>query len=91
MGKRREAPGAGQGPSRTTLSAIRDVLRSDADLSSLSREETALLTSQLTSLVARVERVRTLGPAYAGVDVSPDIRELLMRLEAGSNLVTGIH
>lgn len=89
MGKRRDV--AGVGPSGTTLSVVREVLRSDADLSELSREETALLTSQLTSLVARVERVRALGPAYAGVDVSPDLRELLMRLEAGSSLVTGIH
>lgn len=91
MGKRRSAVSADVGPAGITLSAIRDVLQSDADLSSLSKEETALLTSQLTNLVARVERVRALGPAYAGVDVSPDIRELLVRLEAGSSLVTGIH
>ena len=91
MGKRRTAVGAEVGPAGTALSAIRDVLQSDADLSHLSQEETALLTSQLTNLVARVERVRALDPAYAGVDVSPDIRELLVRLEAGSSLVTGIH
>ena len=76
---------------QSTLSAVRDVLADDVELADLSAEETAMLTSQLTSLVARVERVRSLGPAYAGVDVSPDIRELLTRLEAGSSLVTGVH
>lgn len=91
MGKRMRGCSTVDGESRTALSAIRDVLRSDTDLSTLSAEETAMLTSQLTSLVARVERVRALGPAYAGVDVSPDIRELLVRLEAGSSLVTGVH
>jgi hypothetical protein len=73
------------------LGAIRSVLRSDPDLDQLSPEESAQLTSQLTSLVERVDRIRALGPAYAGVDVSPDIRELLVRLEAGSSLVTGVH
>ena len=75
----------------STLDAVREVLHADDDLGGLSPEETALLTSQLTTLVARVERVRALGPDYAGIDVSSDVQELLMRLEAGSSLATGLH
>lgn len=73
------------------LAAVREALRADRNLDSLSAEETAMLTSQLTTLLARVERVRSLGPGYAGIDLAPDVHELLVRLEAGSNLATGVH
>jgi len=71
--------------------AVRQVLQSDEDLGVLSSEETALLAGQLTMLLARVERVQALGDAYADVDVSHDVQQLLVRLEAGSSLGTGVH
>ena len=50
-----------------------------------------MLVSQLTDLVGRVERVRTLGPAFADIDVSQNVQDLLVRLEVGSSLQTGVH
>ncbi|NIA22146.1 MAG: hypothetical protein GWP05_09340 [Anaerolineaceae bacterium] len=50
-----------------------------------------MLVSQLTDLVGRVERVRALGPAFAEVDVSQNVQDLLVRLEVGSSLQTGVH
>ena len=75
----------------STLAAVRQAIRAEADVPGLSAEETSLLAGQLTDLVARVERVRRLGPAYASIDVSRDVQELLVRLEAGSMLHTGVH
>ena len=80
-----------EGGAESTVAAVRHVLQGDTDLDLLSPEEAALLTSQLTGLVERARRVQALGPGYAGVDVSPGIKELLKRLEAGSSLVTGVH
>ena len=80
-----------EGGAESAVDAVRHVLQGDTDLDVLSPEEAALLTSQLTGLVERAKRVRSLGRAYAGVDVSPSIKELLRRLEAGSSLVTGVH
>lgn len=74
-----------------TLAAVRRAIRAEADVPGLSSEETSLLAGQLTDLVARVERVRQLGPEYARVDVSRDVQELLVRLEVGSMLQTGVH
>lgn len=74
-----------------TLAAVRRAIRAEADVPGLSPEETSLLAGQLTDLVARVERVRQLGPEYARVDVSRDVQELLVRLEVGSMLQTGVH
>lgn len=91
MGKRIDVEGKSRGESVSAVRAVREVIQADGDLDQLSPEETALLTSQLTNLLTRVERVRDLGPAYAGVDVSPDVQELLTRLEAGSSLLTGVH
>jgi len=73
------------------IDAVRRVLQSDRDLSVLSPEETSLLAGQLTMLLARVERVKALGGAYAEVEASRDVHELLARLEAGSSLSTGVH
>ncbi len=75
----------------TTLDAVKEALRSDAVPQDLSSEETAILAGQLTDLVSRMERVRALGPAFAGVSVSEDVRELLARMEMGSSLVSGVH
>jgi hypothetical protein len=71
--------------------AVRQAIRSDVDLAALSPQESAMLAGHLTQLVARVERVRALGPAYAGIEVSRDVQELLVRLEVGSSLETGVH
>ena len=79
------------GRSGSALDAVRRTLQSERDLSSLSQEETAMLAGQLTDLLARVERVRSLGPAFAGIEVSRDVQELLVRLEAGSSLISGVH
>jgi hypothetical protein len=75
----------------SAFDAARRAVRADPDLGILSQAERAALAAQLTTLLARVERVRALGPAYAGVEASEDVRELLMRLEAGSSLATGVH
>ena len=75
----------------TTLDAVKEALRSDAVHQDLSSEETAILAGQLTDLVSRMDRVRALGPAFAGVSVSEDVRELLARMEMGSSLVSGVH
>ncbi len=76
---------------KATLAAVRRAIRAEAELPGLSAEEANMLAGQLTDLVARVERVRNLGPAYAKVDVSRDVQELLVRLEVGSMLHTGVH
>ena len=75
----------------TTLDAVRQAIRSDADVADLSPDETALLAAHLTTLLARVDRVRALGPAYAGVEASCDVQELLTRLEVGSSMSSGVH
>lgn len=75
----------------STIRAVRQVLQSEDELAHLSDEESAMLAGQLTDLVARVERLRTLGPEYAGLSVSDDVRQLLTRLEAGAGLATGVH
>ena len=79
------------GHRESAFDAVRQAVRADPDLGILSQAERAALAVQLTTLLARVERVRALGPAYAGVEASEDVRELLMRLEAGSSLATGVH
>lgn len=91
MGKRARVQGRADGDAGSDFDAVRHVLQSDQDLGILSPQEMVLLTSQLTSILARVERVRSLGPAYAGVGVSPDVQQLLVRLEVGSSLTTGVH
>jgi len=73
------------------LDAVRRVLRNDPLAEDLSCEEAAMLVSQLTDLVGRVDRVRALGPAFADISVSQDIQDLLARLEVGSGLQTGVH
>jgi hypothetical protein len=67
------------------------VLHNDPLAEDLSSEETAMLVSQLTDLVGRVDRVRALGPVFADIGVSQDIQDLLARLEVGSGLQTGVH
>ena len=75
----------------STFDAVRQVVQAETAATGLSTEESALLAGQLTELVARVERVRALGPAFAGLDVSRDVRDILARLEVGSSLETGVH
>ncbi len=77
--------------STSSWDAVRQVIGSQCELPELSSEERAMLVSQLTDLVGRVERVRTLGPAFADVDVSQNVQDLLVRLEVGSSLQTGVH
>ncbi|MBN2584728.1 MAG: hypothetical protein JXL80_16820 [Planctomycetes bacterium] len=76
---------------RSSWDAVRRVLRSDPMAEDLSSEETAMLVSQLTDLVGRVDRVRALGPAFADLSVSQNVQDLLARLEVGSGLQTGVH
>jgi hypothetical protein len=75
----------------STFDAVRQVVQAETATAGLSTEESALLAGQLTELVARVERVRALGPAFAGIDASGDVRDILARLEVGSSLETGVH
>ncbi len=75
----------------STFDAVRQVVQAETATAGLSLEESAMLAGQLTELVARVERVRALGPAFAGLDVSRDVRDILARLEVGSSLETGVH
>jgi hypothetical protein len=75
----------------SAFEAARQTLRSRAGVAGLSPEETSLLMGQLTTLLERAHRVRALGPAYAGIDVSRDVRQLLARLEVGSSLASGVH
>ena len=91
MGKRAKALSSRGGRTDAAFDAVRRVLQSDRDLSVLSPEETSLLAGELTMLLARVERVKALGGAYAEVEASRDVHELLARLEAGSSLSTGVH
>jgi len=75
----------------STFDAVRQVVQAETATAGLSHEESALLAGQLTELVARIERVKALGPAFAGLDVSGDVRDILTRLEVGSCLETGVH
>ena len=74
----------------SAFDGVRRFLHGGEDAAVLTPERTATLTSQLTALVARAERVRTQAP-WAGVDLSPNVKELLVRFEAGSGLSTGLH
>lgn len=81
----------GAGQNAAAVDAVRQAIQSESDVAALSPEESALLVSQLTTLLARVERLRALGPVYAGIGVSRDVQELLARLEVGSSMSSGVH